>query len=84
MKITGVYCHIAVHMNAGVPTSATMYTVVEHGGKTDRDYFRKLSPMKACIAIYKLAHAQGMRPEIRYNIFDPKLSSKEIVWYREA
>lgn len=83
MKITAIYCHIQTVMHSGKPYAALMYTTIE-SEEQEKEYWKRLDPTMAGIAMYKLARAHDIHPKIRYNQFDDKLTSKEIVWYWEA
>lgn len=82
MSIYSKYCHIEVNMCKGQIYSARMYTAIETKAG-EKEYWKKLTAVEAGIAMRKLQKVTGIKPEIRYNMFDADLTNKQIVYYWE-
>lgn len=83
MKIYSVYCHIEVDMSHGQSYSARMYTAIETKSG-EKEYWRTLSTVEAGIAMRKLEKYTGVKAETDYNRFDPSLTHKQSIYYREG
>ena len=83
MKIYSVFCKVEVDMHYGQPYSARMYTAIETKSG-EKEYWRTLSTIEAGIAMRKLEKYTGVKTETNYNRFDPYLTHKQSIYYREG
>ena len=82
MSIHSKYCHIEINMSKGQVYHARIYTAIENETE-EKEYWKTLTATEAGIAMRKLQKATGIQPKIRYNMFDPHLTNKEIIYYWE-
>ena len=83
MKVTEKYCNVSIHMHNGQAFASWMYTTITINGQ-EKQYHKDLTKEQAARVMYKLAKATGKKPEIEYNLFNSKLTTKTISYLWEA
>ena len=84
MMITSRYCSVELTYYDGIFNHATIYICNEIWRAGQKEYWQPhVSYKKATKALWRLAKASGQFPETQINMYDPKICTRLIIWYRE-